>query len=120
MNRKLKKVLSTVGQTNKPKISNVHSRDQLGRGRCAKCGNPHSEACRSIGSECFSCGQVGHMSKDVDVEYFCEVSKVMDSFDILLFYYKGTLCIKVFNVHSLIFFVCFHDPFIYGMCTRDR
>lgn len=47
----------------------------------------------------------------VDVKYNCDMLKVIDSFNCLLFCYKGTLCIEVFIVQSVILFVCFHDPY---------
>ena len=44
--------------------------------------------------------------ENVGVEHCCEASKVMDCFDRLLFYYKGTLCIEVFNVLVPYIFLC--------------
>ena len=53
----------------KPMVSDHRSRSQHGHIRCVKCGKMHEGTCKTGSSGCFTCSQIGHVSRDCTVRF---------------------------------------------------
>ena len=53
-----------MGQVKRPTTQDSRLGGHQGQGRCAKCRRTHDGGCRDTGRGCFSCGHMGHFSRD--------------------------------------------------------